>query len=153
MAKSRKKAADRPATDAVERRAVLEPLEFRESDDGATISGYAAVFNKETTIGGMWGWREVIAPGAFDEAVDRDDVRALFNHDPNMLLGRTLSETLALSVDSRGLKYEVMLPDTANARDVRTLIKRGDVSGSSFAFRVEADEWDEKPTKEGKLPL
>lgn len=139
-----------------ERRAMLEPIEFRESEDSATVSGYAAVFNKDTVIGGGgWGFRERIAPGAFDEAITRDDVRALFNHDPNILLGRNVSGTLRLSVDKRGLKYEIDMPDTQAANDVRTLIKRGDVSGSSFAFRVEEDgeEWDEEPMKKGQLPV
>lgn len=146
-------------TDAVivseieERRAMREPIEFREADDAVTISGYAAVFNKETVIGGMWGFREKIAPGAFDDAIGRDDVRALFNHNPDILLGRTESGTLRLSVDKRGLKYDIDLPDTAQARDVRTLIKRGDVSGSSFGFRVNDDEWDDSPVREGKLPI
>lgn len=140
-----------------ERRALREPIEFREADGGgATISGYAAVFNKETVIGGsMWGFREQIAPHAFDDAITRDDVRALFNHDPNMLLGRSVNGTLRLSVDKKGLKYEVDLPDTTVARDVRELIKRGDVSGSSFAFHVDEDgsEWDDSEMKKGKLPL
>lgn len=140
--------------DSEERRSRLETLEFREAEDGASIAGYAAVFNKETVIGGdVWGFREKIAPSAFDEAIGRDDVRALFNHDPNVLLGRTTNDTLRLSIDKRGLKYEVDLPDTAAARDVRTLIKRGDVTGSSFAFRVDEDEWDETPIKKGGLPI
>lgn len=136
-----------------ERRAMREPIAFREAEDSASISGYAAVFNQETVIGGIFGFREQIAPGAFDQAIEADDVRALFNHDPNMLLGRTASGTLKLSVDRRGLKYDVDLPDTAVARDVRTLIKRGDVTGSSFGFTVDEDDWDESEMKKGKLPL
>lgn len=131
-----------------------EPLELRSDDATATIAGYAAVFNQETIIGGgSWGFREQIHPDAFDEAVKTDDVRALFNHDPNYLLGRTENGTLRLRVDKKGLRYEVDLPDTAQARDVKTLIARGDVSGSSFGFTVEADEWDEREVKQGKLPL
>jgi HK97 family phage prohead protease len=137
-----------------ERRAVHEAIELRADDASATISGYAAVFNQETVIGGsLWGFREQIAPEAFDEAIKTDDVRALFNHDPNYLLGRTESGTLRLKADKKGLRYEVDLPDTAQAKDVRTLIARGDVSGSSFGFIVEEDEWDEREVKKGKLPL
>lgn len=134
--------------DGQERRSLRTPIEFRESDDGgATISGYAAVIGQETVIGGgEWSFREVIEPGAFDDAVGRDDVRALFNHNPDILLGRTQSETLRLKADTKGLRYDVDLPDTVAAKDVRTLIKRGDVSGSSFAFRVEDDEWEEGKT-------
>lgn len=145
----------RPDTGTDERRTVTDAVEMRAKDDGAaTISGYAAVFNKETLIGGSsWGFREQIAPGAFDIAIEDDDVRALFNHDPNQLLGRTTNHTLKLSVDKKGLRYDVELPDTAVARDVRTLIQRGDVTGSSFGFTVEEDDWDESEMKKGKLPL
>ena len=136
-----------------ERRGLTESVECRDTESGATISGYAAVFNKETVIGGAWGFREQVDPHAFDDAIGRDDVRALFNHDPNFLLGRTKSGTLRLKVDKKGLRYEVDLPDTAQARDVRELIRRGDVSGSSFGFSVEGDEWDEAQVKAGKLPL
>jgi HK97 family phage prohead protease len=140
--------------DQQERRAVSGTVEFREADDKSTIGGYAAVFNQETVIGGgMWGFREQIAPNAFDEALKTDDVRALFNHDPNYVLGRTVSKTLTLSVDKKGLRYDVDLPDTAAGRDVKELVRRGDVSGSSFGFVVEEDEWDERDVKKGKLPL
>ncbi len=144
----------RPEAGTDERRGVVEAVEMRAKEDGAaTISGYAAMFNKETVIGGMWGFREQIAPGAFDSALKEDDVRALFNHDPNQLLGRTTNDTLKLSVDKKGLRYHVELPDTAVARDVRTLIQRGDVTGSSFGFTVTDDSWDESDVKKGKLPL
>src|SRR5687768_5826990 len=96
-----------------ERRGIAGTVEFREADDKSTIGGYAAVFNQETVIGGgMWGFREQIAPGAFDTAIENDDVRALFNHDPNYVLGRTVSGTLKLSADKKGLRYDVDLPDT-----------------------------------------
>lgn len=143
-----------PTPEREERRAVREPLELRDADGKATLRGYASVFNVETVIGSApFGFREQVAPEAFDDALKNDDVRALFNHNPDILLGRTESGTLRLSVDSKGLRYDVDLPDTAQARDVRTLIQRGDVSGSSFGFTVEADEWDEREVKKGKLPL
>lgn len=141
-------------TEREERRVVREKIELRADETNATIAGYAAVFNTETIIGSsMWGFREQIAPEAFDDAIKTDDVRALFNHDPNILLGRTESGTLRLKVDKKGLRYEVDLPDTVQAKDVRTLIQRGDVSGSSFGFIVEEDDWDEREVKKGKLPL
>lgn len=127
-----------------ERRAMLGTVEVRAAsgDTVSTIGGYAAVFNQETVIGGgSWGFREQIAPGAFDAAIRDDDVRALFNHDPNYLLGRNVAGTLRLKSDKTGLKYDVDLPDTAAGRDVKTLVERGDVSGSSFGFVVEEDEW------------
>lgn len=84
---------------------------------------------------------EEIAPGAFD-GVMTQDVRALFNHNPNYLLGRTKSGTLKLSLDSRGLHYEIDLPDTQTVRDlVMTPLMRGDMTGSSFTMLVAEDEW------------
>lgn len=140
-----------------ERRAMLGTVEVRAASGDAvsTIGGYAAVFNQETLIGGgSWGFREQIAPGAFDDAIRDDDVRALFNHDPNYLLGRNVAGTLRLKSDKTGLKYDVDLPDTAAGRDVKTLVERGDVSGSSFGFVVEEDEWiDGKVEKDGRMTL
>jgi HK97 family phage prohead protease len=136
----------------MERRGLNEPVSLRaDATTPATLSGYAALFNTETVIAGFF--REQIAPGAFSQAVKDDDVRALFNHDPNYVLGRTTNKTLTLREDRRGLFYDVELPDTQAANDVRTLVKRGDVTGSSFGFTVTEDRWDESEMKKGKLPL
>lgn len=110
------------------------------------ITGYAAVFNEPTTIlmrDGKGGYVEVIeeiAPGAFDDVLE-DDVRALFNHDPNFILGRSTAGTLNLFIDERGLGYEIDVPDTAIGRDLLKSIARGDVSQSSFGFEVGSDNW------------
>lgn len=120
--------------------------ELRSSDASAgqvpTIYGYAAVFNtRSAPIGGLFV--EEIMPGAFDGVLG-DDVRALFNHDPNFVLGRTRSNTLQLTVDSRGLAYTITPPDTQTVRDmVLAPMARGDINGSSFGFRVapDGDEW------------
>lgn len=117
-----------------------------ESDAGPTlIAGYGAVFNtRSDNMGGFFV--EEIAPGAFDDVMDQD-VRGLFNHDPNYLLGRTKTGTLRLSLDSRGLAYEIIPPDTQTIRDlVMTPLMRGDMSGSSFGFRVApgGDTWREE---------
>ena len=135
-----------------ERRGLEEPVTLR-SETEPTVSGYAALYNRETTIAGLF--REQIAPGAFRTAVDGDDdVRALFNHDPNLVLGRTKSGTLSLRSDAKGLRYDIQLnPEDPEAVSVRAKIKRGDVSGSSFGFRVTEDDWDDSPTKKGKLPM
>lgn len=136
----------------LERRGLHDAVVLRLQAAKPTLSGYAARYNSETVIMGLW--RERIARGAFASALDgTDDVRALFNHDPNKLLGRTSSGTLSLSDDEKGLRYDIDLPDTQDARDVRELIKRGDVTGSSFGFRIVEDEWDDTPTKRGQLPL
>lgn len=125
--------------------------EVRAGDGGARgISGMAAVYDRSTIISGMW--EERIAPGAFDDVLG-DDVRALFNHDPNYPLGRTKSGTLVLRAEKSGLRYEV--PELPQARaDVLEAIQRGDVTGSSFSFRVEPDgETWENRSKDGLLPL
>ena len=93
---------------------------------------------------------ERIQPGAFDRALaEGQDVRALFNHDQNLVLGRTVSGTLRLRADSVGLKYEVDLPNTQTARDLAESIKRGDVSGSSFAFSVSKEGQQIERSKDG----
>ena len=129
-----------------ERRVVTVPIEARAGEDNTrTLTGYAALYNTEARIAGIF--REVLEPGAFRAALDRkDDVRALFNHDPNHVLGRTRSGTLTLSEDERGLKYTITLPDTQAGRDLWTSVQRGDVSQSSFAFSEDDAEWRDKDT-------
>jgi HK97 family phage prohead protease len=123
-----------------ERRLVTSQVEARAEDAVHKLAGYAARFGSETVIAGLF--REVIAAGAFAEAIPRSDVRALFNHDANQLpLGRSSSGTLKLAEDDRGLTYEVTLPDTTLARDLYASVKRGDVRESSFAFTVLEEEW------------
>ena len=118
-------------------------IEVREADgDEMILEGYASVFNSETDLG---AFREVIKPGAFDGVMD-NDVRALINHDPNLVLGRTTNGTLELSVDERGLKYKVKLGNQTFARDFYESVKRGDISQSSFAFTIDEQSWNEERT-------
>jgi HK97 family phage prohead protease len=127
-----------------EKTTVCERREFRmenASVDGATIRGYASVFNKDSED--LGGFTERIAPGAFSEVLN-DDVRCYFNHDSNLLLGRTTSGTLRLSQDSRGLFYECDLPNTSYANDLTVLMERGDVTQSSFGFFIGDDVWEER---------
>ncbi|WP_257282119.1 HK97 family phage prohead protease [Endozoicomonas sp. ISHI1] len=118
--------------------------ELRAGDQGEEcrkISGYGAVFN--TRSENLGGFREVIMPGAFDDVL-QDDVRALFNHDPNYVLGRTSSGTLSLRTDETGLGYDIEIPDNQTIRDlVIAPMQRGDISQSSFAFIAGDDDWDE----------
>lgn len=118
-----------------------------------TISGYAAVFNQETIIAGLF--RERIAPGAFAEAIRHDDIRAAFNHSAAEILGRTRAGTLQLYEDAFGLHYSVTInQNDPMAVGVAARVARGDVSGSSFAFGIlnAADEiWT--PAPRGGLPL
>lgn len=130
-----------------EKRALACEVRAELDDEGrpVRIVGHGAVFGKRSEmIMGMF--KEEIAPGAFDDVLN-DDVRALFNHDPNFVLGRTTSGTLELSIDAEGLRYDIDPPDTQTVRDqVLAPLTRGDITGSSFAFRVapDGDEWREE---------
>jgi Escherichia/Staphylococcus phage prohead protease len=133
-----------------EARSVQGTVEVRKAGDGkATIRGLAAVY--DSLSDNLGGFRERIEPGAFDKT-EMSDVRGLFNHDSNYVLGRTKSKTVRLSVDKKGLNYEIDLPDTQTIRDlVLAPIERGDVDQSSFGFIVGGgnDEWVEDD--EGRL--
>jgi len=110
----------------------------------AAIVGHAAVYydGTDATEYKLWdGAVERIMPGTFDKAIKDNDVRALFNHDPNNLLGRTSADTLTLESDKRGLAYEITPGDTSIGNDVVTHIQRGDLQGSSFAFVVTDQDW------------
>jgi uncharacterized protein len=107
-------------------------------DDSLVIEGYAANFDTETDLG---YFRETIARGAFDDVLE-DDVRLLLNHD-GAPMARTTNGTLELSVDENGLKYRAALADTQDGRDLYKLIKRGDISQSSFAFTISDEKWSE----------
>lgn len=109
--------------------------------ESSVISGYAAVFNSPTNIGDFF--TETIAPGAFSRAIaENGDIRALFNHDWNNVLGRTKSGTLRLEEDERGLKFEVELPNTSVARDLAESMRRGDINQCSFGFFATEETWD-----------
>lgn len=125
-----------------ETRSATELVEVRSGDNGTIVAeGYAAKFN--TLSQNLGGFVERIAPGTFKKTLQEADVRALFNHDPNKLLGRNRSGTLRMEEDETGLRYEIDLPDTQLGREVATLLERGDISGSSFGFRTISDEWGE----------
>tara|TARA_R110000796_G_scaffold74503_2_gene167604 strand:+ start:2499 stop:3077 length:579 start_codon:yes stop_codon:yes gene_type:complete len=123
-------------------RARLDAFEVREeADEPIRVSGYAAVFGEETNIGGYF--TEVIERGAFAEAVDRDDVVFVINHE-GLPLARTRSGTLRLTEDERGLFMETELD--ASDPDVRSIVpkmKRGDLDKMSFAFVPTRQKWDE----------
>jgi len=115
-------------------------LRFTSSAVGSAgrLIGHAAVFNDVAELG---RFSEKIAPGAFVDSIRRDDIRALFNHDPNFILGRNKAGTLTLREDSKGLAIEIALPATKNARDLVTAVRRGDVSGMSIGFDVLDEAW------------
>jgi HK97 family phage prohead protease len=104
------------------------------------IAGHAAKFDSLSED--LGGFRERIAPGAFAKSIQSGDIRALWNHDANIVLGRNKAGTLRLSEDSAGLAFEVDAPDTQLVRDmVMAPIARGDVNQCSFGFYTMADKW------------
>jgi len=124
----------------VERRTFSCEMRAASDSESRTVEGYAAVFGSESEE--LWGFYEVIEPEAFDEA-DMEDVRALFNHDPNQILARTSSGTMTLSIDQTGFKYRFDMPETTIGNDLLVSIRRGDISQSSFAFTIREDSWEE----------
>ena len=118
--------------------------EFRVDQDGKKLVGYAAKFspNRSQDLG---GFIEQIDAKAFTRSLSQGaDVRALINHDQNLILGRSTSGTLNLSVDSEGLFVEITPPDTSYARDLMVSMSRGDVTQMSFAFVTKKDSWDKE---------
>ena len=113
---------------------------------GSFITGTPIVFNQETDL----GWcREVIEPGALDRT-DLKDVRFLIGHNTEMIpLARSRNNnensTMQMTVTERGMEIRVDL-DTENNADARTLysaVKRGDISGMSFMFKVDGEAWED----------
>lgn len=125
----------------IERRTyVVRDIEAREAEGTMRLAGYAAVFNESSV---PLPFNEVIAPGAFRKTLtETPDVRLLINHD-GLPLARTKNGTLTLSEDERGLYFDAELADTTEARDLWTLVQRGDVDQMSFAFRVIRQKWSE----------
>ena len=135
----------------------LELAELRADQDeekGSWIEGYPIVFNQETVIGGMC--REVIEPEAVTGELLKD-VRLLTGHDfSGVPLARTRNNngnaTMQLTVDEHGVHMRALL-DTENnpkAKEAYSAVKRGDISGMSFAFIVNEESWEDLDTD---LPL
>ncbi len=125
----------------MERRLITTELRATTEDGKRKIGGYAAVFNSLSVV--LWDFREEIAPGAFAEAIAKNNVRAFWNHDTGEVLGASDNGTLRLAEDDIGLRFDLELPDTQRGRDAHTLIERGDVGQMSFGFRSLPDgsEW------------
>jgi uncharacterized protein len=123
----------------IERRFTSGAVEVRTRGTETVIEGHAAVFEKLSQ--NLGGFVERVMPGAFTKTLKEADIRALFNHDENLVLGRNKSGTLDLSEDDTGLYYRIRPPETSYAQDLMTVIERGDVSHSSFAFMAIDEEW------------
>lgn len=111
---------------------------------GKTLTGYAAVFNSEAVLG---DFTEVIRQGAFAKSLATgSNIRALYHHQGDALLGTTRGGTLQLREDAHGLAFELSLPDTTHGKDLAILVDRGDVAGCSFGFRVPdgGDRWEQR---------
>lgn len=126
------------------------------ADGSKMLTGYGAVFYRADEPGTEYQlWSDLyerVSRSAFDVALKRkDDARGLFNHDANHILGRTASGTMRLSVDDVGLRYEIDLPNTPQAQAVAEAVARGDVSGSSFSFRVEKQTFERDAKRNAEI--
>lgn len=129
----------------VERLAVNFELRAATECGAPKIIGHAAVFNSPTTIRTQSGaFQESVAPGAFRQAIQEDDVRALFNHNPNYVLGRSTAGTLRMSEDERGLAVEIDPPDAQWANDLMVSMRRGDINQMSFGFIAREQSWEKR---------
>jgi len=134
---------ERSKEETMEKRSIN--YEFRAMPESRTIVGTATVFNSAYDMG--W-YDEEMSQDVFTNS-DMSDVVALFNHDANMVLARTKSGTLKLKVTGNAMEYEFEAPNTTLGNDLLEMVKRGDVYQSSFAFSVEAEDWQER---EGMKP-
>jgi HK97 family phage prohead protease len=128
-------------------------MELREEDGESgkttTIVGHPVLY-------GVWsedlgGFRERIMPGAASKTILESDIRALWNHDPSYVLGRTKAGTLELTEQAKGVRMRVTPPDTTWATDLAKTMRRGDVDQMSFAFRVVGPSWNNR--EGGKPPV
>jgi HK97 family phage prohead protease len=117
--------------------------EFRFAEgDKRTLEGYASMFGASYDLG---RFDEVVLAGAFTRALEeQQDVRALIDHDSSKIIGRSKNGTLEMKEDAKGLFTRIHLPDTQEARDLATLVERGDLDAMSFGFVVQADRWEKK---------
>jgi uncharacterized protein len=113
-----------------------------DGDKKPKIVGYASVFNQKSDD--LGGFREIVKPGAFSKTISESDIRALFNHDPNYVLGRKKTGTLELSEDEHGLRIAINPPETTWAKDLLTSIRRGDIDQMSFGFKTIKDDWEKR---------
>ena len=120
-------------------------IETRQADDGTMrMAGYAAVFNEASL---PLPFIEKIAPGAFTKTLqETPDVRLLVNYE-GLPMARTKNGTMRLYENEKGLYFEAELANTQEARDLYTLVARGDVDQMSFAFRVIRQNWNKARTE------
>ena len=132
---------DKKYNNSMEKRIFNIKSKVEKRQDGSdVVIGYASVYDSRSE--NLGGFYEYIDKGAFtDELIKKSDVRALINHDPNLILARNTSGTLKLDADPKGLRYEFKIPDTTYGKDLAVNMRNGNLSQSSFAFIVKDDEW------------
>lgn len=131
------------STDGVERRFHRTTVEERAKGDGWQIVGLGIVYNSLSE--NLGGFREEVAPGAAEGLLDDPDIAGLFNHNPDLLLGRVGAGTMRLSDSDKGVVYDIDGSNRSYALDLRESLRLKEVTRSSFAFRVArgGDEWEE----------
>jgi HK97 family phage prohead protease len=114
---------------------------FETREDGQeVVVGYGSIWNSRSE--NLGGFYEYISPDAISqETIEKSDVRALINHNPDLVLARSTAGNLSLSVDEKGLRYEFSIPETSYGKDLAINMKNGNINQSSFAFTVGSDEW------------
>jgi len=137
--------AKKARPDNMEYRTYVSDMKYDE--EKREFVGHASVFNVEA---GPTYFREMVAPGAFRDTIEVDDIRALFNHDPNYVLGRNRAGTLSLAEDEIGLASKILPPETQWAKDLAVSMNRGDITQMSFGFVVEGEEWIKGDEATGK---
>lgn len=123
----------------------MEYREFRAevAEEGNKLSGIAAPFGSETTIGDLnrGGWREEIAPGAFTKALRESDTVLLCDHDMSKPLARVSAGTLRMHETASELRFDADVVDTSYARDLMANIRAGNKGGMSIGFQPVKDDW------------
>jgi hypothetical protein len=137
-------------------RSFTEGVEIRMTEDGKpSVFGYALKWGKSYDMG---YFTEEIQRSALSEA-DMSDVRILFNHDPNLIIGRTKSGTATVGTDETGMWYRASIPDSPTGQNLIEALKRGDIDQSSWSFQIArneagmsvGDEWRMKDGKEHRV--
>jgi uncharacterized protein len=111
-----------------------------ETDDERIVEGYFALYESETEL--FEGIYEIITKGAFDNTLN-NDIRALWNHNTQFVLGRSKNGSLQLKTDEKGLFGTIRLPNTGYAEDLHELVKRGDIDQCSFGFNILDEDLEE----------
>ncbi len=137
---------------SIEKRYLKELRASNGAGDQMILEGYAARFNSPSKD--LGGFRETIAPGAFKRALaENADVRCLFNHSADKVLGRTASGTLTINEDDKGLHFRCMLdPNNTDHRNLHSSVKRGDINECSFAFTPngpDGEDWQNVKDERG----